>query len=455
MRGMNRRNFLSLLGGVGLAAFGGLPSLLKLAEAADAPEAPAQYFIFCYFGGGWDILLSLDPRDPAVFTNEAISETLIQPGYEELDPATTDGQLITTPEGIVFGPYIGELAKHASKLSVVRGMSMETLSHEAGRRRFLTARVPSGINPRGSSIVTWLASILGEGQALPNLSAKVEVFNLDQPPYASGIRIDSVNDLLRALRPGTVTLSDKEERQIDALLADFASCDSSRQSGFYVAAEGARQNANDLVKRRIDALFDFQAQTADMEALRAHYGIPTGSSAMSGAEAQAAMAVTALTQGLSRCVSIEIAGGLDTHGSEWSNSQGPRQQKGFNLIARMMEDLEGREYRSTGTSWLDHPTIVAFSEFSRTALLNANGGRDHALTNACFLLGAGIRGATVVGRSSDVGLAPTATNLMSGQEDANGEVIHPEHVMRTLFEIAGITDDVADLRVEPVWALMS
>ena len=30
-------------------------------------DAPDRYYIFCYFGGGWDVFLSLDPRDPRDF----------------------------------------------------------------------------------------------------------------------------------------------------------------------------------------------------------------------------------------------------------------------------------------------------------------------------------------------------------------------------------------------------
>lgn len=455
-RRLNRRHFLGLLTAVGAGALGmaGIDPLMRLANAAGTTVERPHHFIFCYFGGGWDILLGLDPRDPAVFTPEAQSETRIQPGYDQLPMEYAENPLVHTPEGITFGPYIGDLAKYANRIALVRGLSMETLSHEGGRRRFITGRVPVGVNPRGSSIATHMASLMGATQAMPNLGARHEVFNLDQPAYASALQVDSVNDLLRALRPGAVSLSSAEERLIDNVLTSYSSCEVSQKSNFLQSAEVARLNARSLVDRRVDSLFDFLAQTAEMEALRGLYGIGNSSSALTSYEALGAMAVTAITSGLTRCASIAVTGGLDTHGDEWATAQGPRQERGFNLIARMLEDLASREYNGTGSSWLEHTTLVAFSEFSRTSLLNGYGGRDHALTNACLLVGGGIKGGQVIGQSSDVGMSPSPTNLLTGQPDPGGEIIKPEHVMRALFEMIGVTDDVADLRVPALSALL-
>ena len=94
----------------------------------------------------------------------------------------------------------------------------------------------------------------------------------------------------------------------------------------------------------------------------------------------------------------------------------------------------------------DHTVIVGFSEFSRTPLINVRGGRDHSLTNACFVAGGNIRGNQVIGASSDLALQPTKTNLVTGLPDLGGEVIRPEHVLQTLFDEVGIGEK-PDLRV--------
>ena len=459
----SRRSFLNrslIVGGAaGLSSIGGLGALQSLAHAGAGyrPWGPKQrFFIFVYFSGGWDTLLSLDPRDPRDFHMGNLSDTLIQPAYDVLDDPGHLVDIQVASSGVTFGPYMGDLVNHADRLAVIRGMSMDTLTHEAGRRRFLTGKVPSGLLARGSSAATWLASQLGNTQLIPQISVNVESYNVDQPTYASALKVSNVPDLVRALEPAPSALGELEERQIDELLAQAALCDYAEASPLWQSGEGSRLGVTSMIEAQLAGHFDFQANDPAMEAIRDRYGIgATGANALRTPEAQAAMAVTAVTSGISRVVSIRAnQTSLDTHYDEWATDQGPRQERGFNAIARMVEDLSEREFGDTGASWLDHTTIVGFSEFSRTARLNANGGRDHALTNACLLIGGGIKGGQAIGRSSDVGLMPTKTNLQTGLPDEGGEVIKPEHVIRTLLVESGISEDVADLRVEAVPALM-
>jgi len=457
-RSFLRNSMLAIGGTAGLSAAGGVGPLSRLAQASyfrpDGP--PERYYIFCYFSGGWDILLGLDPRDPRDFHTGNLSDTLIQPGYDLLDDPGHFADILTTSSGLQFGPYIGELASHSNKLAVVRGMSMETLTHEAGRRRFLTGKVPSGLLARGSSGATWLASRLGGDQLVPQISVNVESYNVDQPEYASALKVSNVPDLVRALEPAPSALGDLEERQIDELLKQAALCPNPSASRMWSGSEEARQGVAAMIEAQLASNFDFQANTAEMEELRDHYGISaSGASALTTPEAQAAMATTALKKGISRVVSMRAnTQSLDTHYDNWTTDQGPIQERGFNTIARMIEDLETSEYQDSGSSWLDHTTIVAFSEFSRTARINANTGRDHSLTNACLLVGGGIKGGQAIGASSDLGMEPKGVDLQTGAVSAGGEVVKPEHVLRALMVEAGITDDAADLRVEPLRALL-
>lgn len=452
---LTRRRFLATaLGGLGVTAFGGLGAFQKLAMAGGPEYGSTRRFIFCYFPGGWDTLLGLDPRDPAIFTEEAKATTLVQPAYDLLDD---DGHTIDPAwfGDLYLGPYIGDLgALHGDKLCVVRGMSMETLTHEVGRRRFLTGKAPAGLTARGSSTATWLASLLGQDELIPNLSLRVESYNVDQPNYASGLTVDSVADLLAALQPGDVRLQDLSERQIDLLLSEAAACKKAQGSTLWQEAEDSRLAALDLVESNLGEAFDFRANTPEMEAIRDQYGIANSTAGLSTPEASMAAAAVAITQNLTRVASVAATTGLDTHFDNWTTDQGPGQERGFNAVARLVEDLSSREFGTTGDSWMDHTTIIGFSEFSRTPLINANLGRDHALTNACFLLGAGVRGNVAVGAASDVGYGPQAIDLDTGALDPDGEVPRPEHILRALMHSAGIEEDVADLRVEPLRAIL-
>ncbi|MFT7625310.1 MAG: hypothetical protein ACI9WU_004501 [Myxococcota bacterium] len=453
-----RRNFLanSLAAGTALSAIGGAGPLMRLAQAAGpkgtgTPTVTDRYFIFCYFGGGWDILLSLDPRDPNVFTADVAAQTRILPAYESLN-AAPEQMLIPTSHGFLGG-YLGDLAtKHADKISVVRGINMETLSHDAGQKRFVTGKPPSGTQARGSSAATWFSSMLGQGNIIPQLASGTQSFNADQPTWASPIKVANVGDLLSAVRPQDPHLDPLMNQQIEALLAEAAECPKAQGSAFRTAAELARGKSVEMAAGGLDAGFDFAKNSPEMAAVRDHYGF-SGSQLSSGA-ARAAMAARAVINGVSRVVSVNVAGGLDTHFDNWTRDQGPRQMAGFNAIARMMEDLAAHQYFETGDSWLDHTNIVAFSEFSRTALINERGGRDHWLNNACLVAGADIQGGKAVGQSSDVGMQPMPFDPETGLADEGGVVLKPEHVMQTFFHSLGVTNDPADLRVGPISALM-
>jgi uncharacterized protein (DUF1501 family) len=427
------------------------PSWSNLAWAQSGAETPDRYYIFCYFSGGWDILLGLDPRDPRTFTNENRRLTLIQPGYEFLDGVDRD--IITSSSGVQFGPHIGELLRHQDRLAVIRGMSMETLTHEVGRRRFLTGRPPSGLQARGSSASTWLASHLGEAEPIPNLSVRVEAYNQDLPNFASALSVGNTSDLLRTLTPTEPVLPQLIDRQIDYSLRDASQCAQAKRSAFWQAAEEARIKSRDMIKGGYADRFNFSRP--EHEALRSLYNITNVNN--DSAEIRGALAVQAICSGMSRCVSVQVANGLDTHFDNWESDQGAFQERGFNVVARMVDDLSAREYKNTGSSWLDHTVIVGFSEFSRTPLLNDNGGRDHSLTNASFLIGGNIRGGQAIGASSNVGMQPMAVNLQNGRalnNPSEGEVIRPEHVLQTLFHEVGLPESRVDLRVDPIAALI-
>ena len=461
-----RRQVLrGLLVGGGAATFGGLHAMEHLlqAHASSDPERagaiPDRYYIFCYFSGGWDILLGLDPRDPRMFNDGNMSVTRIQPGYHLLQsaPAGRLDEPFWRPrrfEDMTFGPFVGRLADQAERLLIIRGMSMDTLTHQVGRRRFLTGRPPSGLTARGTSTDTWLAAHLADKEPLPNLSIRVESYNVDQPNSATAVRTSSSDDLLRLLSAGDVQLDALQERQLDELMRRHAQCPQTRHSGALTNAEQSRSASQTMLRQRLDEAFDFRSATT--RDVQEHFNITAQGFNPTSSKVQAAIAATAITRGLSRCVSIEAARGLDTHFNNWNVDQGRLQLEGFDAIADLASYLAKTPYKNdpnAATSWLDHTTIIGFSEFSRTPLLNAQEGRDHWLNNACFMLGGGVAGGRVLGRSSDFGMNPQAVNLTTGQLDPSGEVVRPEHILQALYEEVGITQDEPDLRVKPFKAI--
>jgi hypothetical protein len=443
-----RRQWLQSMAGIGALGYtGGLGGLLQ--AASSAPTVTDRYFVFAYFSGGWDGLLALDPRDPDVFTPDQVTSSGIETGYDLQD--VEEYLVPTAVDGMTFGPYIGNLANHADRLAVLRGMAMSAVAHDPARKHALTGYMPAGTSARRSSVATLLASLLGENEPIPNLTVGVDSFNLGHPLWSSGLPAGSIEDLYKALTPVEVDLLSSQR---DALEHFFEKQSARAQTSLEASIYGNRIIARSLIDQDLAELFNIDSTDSAMSGLRSHYGIDSGEGGEGGK--MALLASQALTQGVSRCVSIRVSNDLDSHqGFAWQNEHGPNLAEGFNAIAALADDLSSRPFGDTGDSWLDHTTIACFSEFGRGPLLNNAEGRDHSLINAMLLLGGGIQGGQVIGASSDTGMQAQAVDLETGQLSEGGELLSYDHVARSLLASIGVTDDIGDFRVEPISSMLT
>ena len=464
----SRRDFLrSTLGGaaglytLGAGGYFQQQSGTARANESDVPEGfqpKDHYFVFYYFPGGWDTMLSWDPRDPAIFTPATMGETGIFPAYQLLDTVPNHGIYVDSALG-KLGGFVGDLRlpKYTDRMCLVRGINMETLAHEAGSLRFRTGRMPEGVVPTRDSSDVVLASLLGANELVPNISLGVTSVNKHNPSYASPLRATHTSGVAEAMLRSN-TLPAAVEAEIQALLNQHQGCDHAQQSEYLTRAHDTRSTVNAMLASSLAEKVDFKAQTDEVIALRDHYGFSTSN--LRSAAALSALAEVALTQQVSRCVSIRVpapsrsSNNFDTHSTL---EQGPDQMLAHNAVARLMDRLEVQEYPDgSGDSWLDRTTIMCYSEFSRSPLLEPDGdGRGHWLTNACLLAGGGFKMNQVIGASSDVGMAPRAIDINTGEGVPNGlDMITPDRIMRTVYTMLGYTWDVADLRVEPIPALL-
>jgi hypothetical protein len=460
---VGRRSFLASLGlgtaAVVLGGVGGLPRRLRAVE-----PARDRLFVFAYFEGGWDVLLSLDPRDPA--TNDP-RQSGIDLGWAKLprrfatmgwDGPGAGRGLVEVPGAVAgavraFGPAIGGMRRHHALMCLVQGVNMETLTHEVGRRLFLTGRQPLGLAAQGSATPTLVTAQQGPRTLVPNLSFRVETYADSQPPYATGLKVASVEDLQRALSVGHITFPADVQARIDAARSAGGCAREQIGRRRIDDFEASRQRARAMTAAHLERHFDFLAtpasnprglapdELAEMEGLRSRYGITD----LTGAEAQAALAFQALRHGVAQSVSVMLADGLDTHGVEWKTEQPRRLERGFDALAVLVDDL-----RASGL-W-ERTTLLVWSEFSRMATLNVREGRDHSLCNSALLMGAGIRPGRLLGGSAD-GLRPLPVDLATGLPDeARGTSLSAKHVLSTLFASAGL--DGQHLRVPPIGAAL-
>lgn len=443
---MKRRTFLKTLG-LGAGAF--------MANCILGPRralaAADHSFVFCYFRGGWDTLLSLDPRDPNVFTEARRDETRIELGWDQLPAAYPRTIIQPSGSNIDFGPVMGAIAPHYDKMCVVRGMSMDTVAHEVGRRYFITGQTPRGSAAAGSAVPTRIVAQQGDHSPFPNLVMGAETYNDGLPAYASGLTVNSVTDLVTSLTVGAGAPPPLVRDRLAAYRDGKHLCDplGADRRGLLTRLGDSQIKARELVESGLSSKFSFaNAMDAEIAALRTRYGIQN----IDGVPAQAAAVFQALKYELAQVVTIDATANLDTHDANWATDQPDNQAEGWAALAQLITDLEAEPDPSRGGTLLDHTTILCFSEFSRTPLLNNRGGRDHHLATSCCLIGANVPGNRVVGATSDVGMTPMPIDPMTGAVSETGTIVTPTLVIASLMQANGY--DATALRTDGLPCLM-
>jgi uncharacterized protein (DUF1501 family) len=449
MMGFSRRNFLQILGVTGgVVALRQATRGIPLAHA-DAPKS--QNFVLAYMGGGWDQLMVLDPRDntKAQYQEEAARKpggTGIQPAYDLITDPAVKTLLAANPSGVqragalTFGPAVPQsLMDHAVDLSIVRGVSMDTLTHEVARRYFLTGKFPRGLAANGSSITAHVANAAGPSALLPNLAVSMESYAEGLPAYASATSIGGAEDLQSVLKPLGKSLDPGSLRALEAYRAAARSCE-----GHELDAQGAASTfeamnlkAQNLATSGVASLFEFNlnSPSKDVRALFDALGIAT-TAGLAGPRGRAAIAAQALARGVSNAVSLQLSTGLDDH-TDWDTDHAPNLRTGLDALGRLIAYLKSAPHASGGSVW-SNTTLLLCSEFSRTPMLNVRGGRDHHLAGSALVAGPKIRGGQVIGATSEQQMATQNIDLKTGKVSASGAKVRPADVHGTLLTSMGL-----------------
>ena len=426
------------------------------AEGTDIHELPL--LIFCEFSGGWDTMVSLDPRDHSD-PKYSDPNNKIQTGYDLVADADTavaqvlastgNTGLITPPgSNVSFGPAMEKLAKtHFEDLCVIRGVDMGTLSHAVGRRYFITGKFPRGLAPSGSSLPTWWSSENAGQFPIPNLASRTEAFNEGLDPRATALKIGSYGDLEDVLKPLQPELEPKAK--LAQALAEFQYTDHCLDEQIDVttmthAHHASFEKSLAFSSGSVWEYFDFKRNPEPDSAMAELYAAleidPTGPfGALNGPKGQAAVAAQALTNGLSQAVSIELAGGLDTHSDNWAADQASTQRAGWEVLSTLISYLKNT-LDVNGKPFWDRTTIFCYSDFARTPKINQRGGRDHFLYSSTLIAGPGIKGNQAIGASNDYNYSAQPVDVETGAPDPdNGVIVRPPDVHATVLESMGLS----------------
>ena len=451
-----RRRFLEIAGLAG----GGVLLRRALWNEAWAQEASAEprFLLMVYFSGGWDQLLALDPRDATLPAHQYVGGKAptagVYPAYEEAAARSsavqavmqaTAGKGVQAAAGLTFGPAVtSSLLAHAGDLSIVRGMMMDTLTHEVGRRYLLTGKFPRGLAASGSSLNTVVAAQAQSVLDLPNLVVNVEAYNAGYPAFASPIFVRNATDVRAVLNPQAATpvLKGSSEALLEAYENGPVDCAEAEldMDGDAVAFRDSRAQARKITGSSAGALFQFAnpPPNTDVEKLFTAFNLDPARE-LNSMKARAALAAQALTRGISQAVSVTLADGLDDH-FDLPGQHAASLSPGFHALGLLISYLKSKQVGTTGKSYWDCTTLFGFSEFSRTPLLNARDGRDHHLTGSCLVAGPGLKRGKVFGTSTATGgMQVPAVDLATGTQVATGGVaVRPCDVHATLLKSMGM-----------------
>jgi uncharacterized protein (DUF1501 family) len=144
---------------------------------------------------------------------------------------------------------------------------------------------------------------------------------------------------------------------------------------------------------------------------------------------QAQIALAAYRAGI--CVSANLGiGGFDTHGNN--------DQQQFQQLAEIWDGIDYLITEAKANGVWGNMVIIVGSDFGRTPGYNSGNGKDHWSITSMLLMGKGIPGDKVIGKTTDrhnpFNVDPNSLAPVEG----GGVRLKPGHVHRALRRLAGI-----------------
>lgn len=396
-----------------------------------------EFFLFIHAAGGWDVTLSLDPRnekkgiiDPATTENQ--DSKVLRLWADATKQGDVKSFEFVQPKGssIVFGPAIGGLAELYDRICIINGLAMNTVSHPDGIAFSATGRHLVGGRVPASSIDTMMANEFGRAALLPSVS-------INFPSYFVGedidrrvvpLRVGNVSSIARTLVRADRNVLSEDRDAVTTLLANEAQ-DLANESNYPDVLKGMAVQYEGLQRM----LASNVQETFNANSLRQRYpqfnhrGRFHTNSAIN-----LAFSVEAMKRNMVRCVSFAF-GGFDTHSNNY-RTHGLVQQEMFDLIAQLVRTLDQTPHPTLqNTKLSEHTHILIMSEFCRTPQINLGGGRDHYPNNSAMVISPKFKGNFVFGKSDYEQLLPAhAGRFLDGER-----AIAPPDVLATFVHALG------------------
>jgi hypothetical protein len=385
---LSRRQFVARAAktalGVSILPIGGANRLLA------AGGGKAEHCIFFYMSGGMTHMETFDPK----------------PGTET--GGKTKG-ISTGVAGVELAEFMPQLAQRFSDIAVVRSMTQKTGDHRGGAYWMRTSYEPRAtiIHP---SMGPWAQTLLGKKH--DTLPDSVVIGGGGEHPGAgffgpalAPLPIGDPDKGVQDSAPYNGVSEDLFEKRLDLMNTFDDSFRRKFQTDEVKAYTQFYEETLKLMKSEDLATFDLSLEEKYEEKAARYGNTRVGKGAM--------LAKRLVSSGV-RFVEV-VSGGWDMHNDLWDaipTTGGQLDQ----ALGSLIDDLKAE-------GLFEKTLIVVGTEFGRTPIINANGGRDHhPRVFSTMFAGGGIQGGQVYGASDDKGIAVKENPVEA--KDFNATIAH-------------------------------
>ncbi|MDP4585010.1 MAG: DUF1501 domain-containing protein [Verrucomicrobiales bacterium] len=385
---LSRRQFVARAAktalGVSILPIGGANRLLA------AGGGKAEHCIFFYMSGGMTHMETFDPK----------------PGTET--GGKTKG-ISTGVAGVELAEFMPQLAQRFSDIAVVRSMTQKTGDHRGGAYWMRTSYEPRAtiIHP---SMGPWAQTLLGKKH--DTLPDSVVIGGGGEHPGAgffgpalAPLPIGDPDKGVQNSAPYNGVSEDLFEKRLDLMNTFDDSFRRKFQTDEVKAYTQFYEETLKLMKSEDLATFDLSLEEKYEEKAARYGNTRVGKGAM--------LAKRLVSSGV-RFVEV-VSGGWDMHNDLWNaipTTGGQLDQ----ALGSLIDDLKAE-------GLFEKTLIVVGTEFGRTPIINANGGRDHhPRVFSTMFAGGGIQGGQVYGASDDKGIAVKENPVVA--KDFNATIAH-------------------------------
>ena len=408
---LSRRSLLRY--GVSLTALVSLEKIFCFgnAKAQDAvqPGSPVRRLVWIVMNGGWDILETVDPQPASTAGIDVAYDWNLA---QQIAGANSETRM---------GRWLPGLAAHGKDLIALRGLSMGTTSHDAGRIYMDTGILSNSGRVNAASIPAIVAS---------QSQATIPVIQLNggmEPQTDRGllnpvsvVRAENLS-LYQSMYPLEAEAVARRLKILDYMQSSVERVQAATGTNDRLNDIAA---ANDKIRDQITNGIATQLQLTPEDELP--YAGGTGMGRNQGAGSAFALAEKLLRNDLVTSINMGI-GGFDTHANQDRSLQPTL--TGFDASLSIFID------RLRQSNQLDSTLIVVYSDFGRTPKINNGAGRDHWPVGGALLIGGGIAGGRAVGATDD-NLLGLSVNENSGEVvNSGGLLLNPTHLGGAVLEL--------------------